>query len=264
VTRPETAGHSFLAAWREYRPAGLPYILPGDEVLLEPKARDRWTSTFGSWEEYSTQKDFGSSDGGRLHLGLIPMPFVGDLLEARAYVLLLNPGLDPLDYYAESSSPDYRAALLANLAQSPDRGMLFLDPAFAFHSGYRYWHGRLTRVIQAVAKQLGQAYGEARRLVQRRFCAIELYPYHSTHWDLPDRIAARLHSATLVRRFVHEVALPRARAGDATVLVTRRAKAWGIDPAPGVVVYEGMARRGAYLGPKSDGGRALIEQFVRS
>jgi hypothetical protein len=142
--------------------------------------------------------------------------------------------------------------------------MLFLDPAFAFHSGYRYWHGRLTRVIQAVSERLGQEYGEARGLVQRRFCAIELCPYHSTGWSLPGRIASRLASATLVRRFVHDIVLPRARAGEAAVVVTRQAQAWGVEPGSGVVVYEGMARRGAYLGPKSDGGRALLEQFVRS
>jgi hypothetical protein len=111
------ADHPLLAAWRKFRLADAPHVLPGEEALLEPRARDRWTCCFRSWEEFSTQDNFGASDGGGLHLGLLPMPFVGDLLGARAYVLLLNPGLDPLDYYAEFSASDYGAALLANLGQ---------------------------------------------------------------------------------------------------------------------------------------------------
>lgn len=216
------------------------------------------------WTEYASQPDFGVPDGGRLHLGLIPLPFVGNPMSARAFILLLNPGLDPIDYHAELGVPAYRAALLANLRQADSsRGMLSLDPEFAWHGGYRYWHGRLARVISAVGAELKLSYGEARQVVQRELCVMEVFPYHSVTWRLPARIAARLRPAALARRFVHEVVLPRAQARDALVVVTRQAPAWGLTAGPGVVVYEGMARRAAHLGPDSAGGRALIKHLCR-
>ena len=50
------------------------------------------------------------------------MPFVGDLQSADVFLVLLNPGLGPLDYYGEEKNePGYREALLANLGVRPER-----------------------------------------------------------------------------------------------------------------------------------------------
>jgi hypothetical protein len=189
------------------------------------------------------------------------MPFAGDLLGARVYVLLLNPGLEPLDYFGEWEVPAFRASLLENYAQMGRNGMLFLDPKFAWHGGFRYWHGRLSRVISSLAERLGVTYGVARQRVQRNICVLEAYPYHSVRWALPERVARRLHSAQLIRAFVHDVIRPRAKGGEAVIIVTRRATTWGLTSDSGVVVYEGMARRGAHIGPTSSGGRAIIEHL---
>jgi hypothetical protein len=232
-------------------------------VLLEPEVKLRWICSFKGWSPYLTQNDFGSTNSGRLHLGLLPMPFAGDLLRARVYVLLLNPGLEPLDYFAEWEVPAFRAAVLANYAQAPPGGMFFLDQHFAWHGGGRYWSGRLRGVISELSTRLDVPYGTAQQRLQRDVCVLEMFAYHSTQWQLPPKIAARLRSSELIRSFVHEVLQPRAAVGDATLIVTRQSRAWGLHEGPGIVIYKGMVRRGAHMGPTSSGGAALLEQLAR-
>jgi hypothetical protein len=57
--------------------------------------------TLGGWLEAYRSLDYCASHDRRLHLGLLPQPFFGDLRRASIYVLLLNPGLGPDDYYDE-------------------------------------------------------------------------------------------------------------------------------------------------------------------
>ena len=263
MTNNSPSNHPLLEAWGSFLPQQPPYLLAGDEVLLEPEVRDKWTCSLDGWSQYVAQDDARSVKAGRLQLGLLPMPFAGDLLRARAYVLLLNPGWEPLDYFAEWEVPAFRAAVLANYAQAPSHGMFFLDPQFAWHGGGRYWNGRLKGVITALSARLAIPHRSARQRLQQDVCVLEMFAYHSAEWRLPSRIEARLRSSELVRTFVHDVLQPRASAGEATIIVTRKCSEWGLRPGRGIVVYEGMSRRGAHIGPTSRGGAALLEQLAR-
>jgi len=91
----------------------------------------------------------------RLHLGLLPQPFGGDPLSARVVVLLLNPGLGPHDAFAESTQPDFQAALMATLRRANGGSFLFLDPHFGWHGGFQWWNRKLERTIQELAKEMG-------------------------------------------------------------------------------------------------------------
>ena len=48
---------------------------------------------------------------------------MGDMLNASIYVLMLNPGLGPGDYF-EYKVPSFRQALLANLRQERITGVM--------------------------------------------------------------------------------------------------------------------------------------------
>jgi hypothetical protein len=67
-----------------------------------------------SWDDFLKASDF-SKDDHRLHVSLIPQPFFGNVDSARVVILTLNPGLNPIDYYAECFVDQYRRALLENL-----------------------------------------------------------------------------------------------------------------------------------------------------
>ena len=96
------------------------------------------------------------------------------MLNASIYVLMLNPGLGPGDYF-EYKVPSLRRALIANLRQKRRRGVLpfiFLDPRFAWHGGFGYWDGKLKGVMEALAESKGISLADARSTLgsQARCC----------------------------------------------------------------------------------------------
>jgi hypothetical protein len=139
-----------LKAWANWQPKCAPYVLgPDGPVLDTARSREAIVNIKGSPQAYSAP-DFGGQNASRLHLGLLPQPFLGDLRRASIYILLLNPGLGPTDYYGEYEVPSYRKALQANLKQRVDKDsvpFLFLDPPFAWHGGFGWWHAKLGSVI---------------------------------------------------------------------------------------------------------------------
>ncbi len=75
-----------------------PYI-PENETKLKQNP-DAYCLTLKSFDAYIKSKDFGNKDRW-LHTGLLPMPYIGYLKKASIFILTLNPGLKPLDYYSE-------------------------------------------------------------------------------------------------------------------------------------------------------------------
>jgi hypothetical protein len=143
---------------------GPPYALAADLAVLAQAGA--YTVTLKSYEEY-LETALENPNDTRLHLGLLPQPWFGDLTSATVFVLMLNPGLNPGDYYAEYRVPSFRAALISNLRSEPNRGypLLFLDPEFSWHPGARYFRTRLHWLALALARQRGTSYREALAVV---------------------------------------------------------------------------------------------------
>ena len=145
---------SLLNEWRKWNSGDFPYVLDTDANVLESPSWKPWTAKYRGWRKATGDPDFCKSEDKRLHLGLIPVPFMGDMLNASIYVLMLNPGLGPGDYF-EYKVPSFRKALLANLRQERITGVMpfvSLDPQFAWHGGFSYWHQKLKGVIEALAR----------------------------------------------------------------------------------------------------------------
>src|SRR5439155_1739967 len=101
-------------AWRTFAPKDPPHLLPGDEALRCPSS-GATVRLFRTLDEYTTDEAFADPADASLHLGLIPIPLIGPLSSGRVFILMLNPGLHPADYYGEAESNPYRQALIANL-----------------------------------------------------------------------------------------------------------------------------------------------------
>ncbi len=253
-----------LESWAHWRQESAPYVLDQDQAVLESTRSSMATVTRTSWEDASASPEFCGPDDSLFHLGLLPQPFFGDVLHAKVYVLLLNPGLGPQDYYGEYKVPDYREALLANLQQRYIDGgssFLFLDPRYAWHSGFGWWHGKLVRLIQEIANSWQVSLSEARARLASLMASIELVPYHSRRFKDPDRWLSSLHSVKLAREFVKECVLPRANRGEAIVIVTRKVAEWGDLKGRGVITYNSTQARAAHLTPESAGGRAILDHL---
>ncbi len=251
-----------LQEWANWKCDRPPFVLGLDKDELDSR-RDR-TIVIPSWANAYRDKDFGAPDKDlRLHLGLLPQPFCGDLQHASIYVLLLNPGLSPHDYYGEHKVAQYSKALLANLKQrSGSVPFFFLDPQYSWHSGFDWWHRKLAKVIESLAKSWGLSFRDARVRLARELASIELVPYHSARpWD---GWIQRLRSVALARSFVHDKVVPRVKQGKAIVIVTRQAKVWKLqEDDNNIICYRAQEARAAHLGPKSRGGKAILRHLTR-
>lgn len=248
--------HALISAWNRFKPEQPPYVLPGDEVVLN---EEHLYCRHAGWDGFVADPDFGVPGNSQLHLDLLPVPFVGNLKTASVFLLMLNPGFGPHDYFGEYAVPEYRGALLDNLRQTRSNSFLFLDPRFSWHGGYDYWHTKLRNVIITFARSVGISYGQARQFFQSNIAALELTPYHSVNFTVPGRVFNALHSVQLARAFVHEELLPRARAGECLVVVTRAVKGWQLPTHKNVIAYTATEARSAHLSPKSRGGSAILK-----
>lgn len=144
-------------------------------------------------------------------------------------VLLLNPGFAHADYFAESRMPVFRRRLEATLRQdftSTELPLLWLDPEFCWHGGFGWWERRLRSVAGEIARErFDGRYLDALRSLAGRIAQIELVPYHSPTFGAHSLIE-QLPSVTMVRTCVREHLLPRARAGETTIIVLRGNARW--------------------------------------
>lgn len=254
-----------LKAWRDWKFNSPPFLLGDDGVLLSGPKPETRVAIHSSWESFIEMRDFGVPGDTRLHLGLIPVPFAGDLERAKVIVLLLNPGLEPDDYFGEFKVPGFRDRLVDNLRQDFNRTeypFVYLDPAISWHSGYRWWHGKFQGVIVGLAKAWDVSYAEARRHLARLLACVELVPYHSVSYGLSARIRGGLRSTQLAREYVHDVLQPRSDTGEVIIVVTRHCAEWGLAESAHVITYSGSETRAAHLTPKSRGGQRILD-FAR-
>ena len=229
-------------------------MLPGDEILRE---RTRSWCCVDTWEGYTNSAEFASPADTRFHLGLIPVPFIGNLARASVFVLLLNPGFGPHDYYADLKVRAFRTARIANLRQRSRVPFVEFDPEFSWHGGFRYWHSKLSNVISHFSKNVGISFGEARKFVQSQLAAIQLVPYHSATFALSAGVMTEMASVNLAKRYVHEVLLPKAKLRECLIIVARSGRLWDLRDSPTVIVYNGAEARSAHLSIGSRGGTAM-------
>lgn len=248
----QSAYVDLVSAWRAVKPPG-PYVLPGDEQAI-----DRWGRKvdYSSFEQYCADTNFGRPDK-RLHLGLVPIPYMGNLQAATVFLLNAQPGLHPIDYFSEQRFTAYRRMLLNNLHQKDVKPFPFLGPELSWHSGGDYWVGRFGDLPLKLAGSSGSLRA-AREGLGERVAVLELVPYHGESFGVPDAVIDGLRSVALVQRFARENLLPRARNGEILVVVIRRQRDWGLPRLRNVVIYDSPHARGGYLTSKTPGGKEIL------
>lgn len=227
--------------WSQHNTTGLH---PADASAVNIADHITWNSSAQAAANAAALKGPKSSFHQKLHLGLFPQPFVGNIRQASVYILFGNPGLSPQDYIDELDTPKYRAHCIANLAgQLSHFGPLQED---ALHTGaYRYWNSTFNRLIKETGEKLGLPAKEARAWVLRQVATIEAGAYHSPKF--PVGVFEQLPSTEAAHDFVHGHVMKRVANGECIVFVWRQARLWALDEQPGIKVRDRRKANGRYL-----------------
>jgi|GEM_PF-4441752 len=65
----------------------------------------------------------------------------------------------------------------------------------------------------------------------------------------------------IIKAFVHEYVVPRAKNNKAIIIATRHSEMWQLPKHRDIVVYNSVESRAAYLNLKSKGGKKIIEHL---
>ena len=253
--------------WRKFVPEKAPFFHPDDREVLDNNGCLPNETEPIDHESYLASTRFGEPNDTRFHLSLLPVPYVGDVVNAEITVLLLNPGFQHSEYWAETAVPAFRDRLLRNIRQDflPGESPFFcLDPQFCWYSGFHWWEKKLRSVIRLIAQEKFEgSYREAMKDLSHRLACIELIPYHSSSFG-DHKLIGHLPSACLATKFVCDYLLRSHDKPSKTVVVTRQVKAWSLDKFkndPNLIIYERGHTLGASLGPKSLGGKAILRRY---
>lgn len=247
-----------LSAWRGINLSKSPFILNGDHILIEKGC----CHSYSCFNDYISDSDFGIASPHKIHAGLIPIPYAGDILNANIYILALNPGFGPHDYYAESYNNEFRKARIQQLRQEHMDNLYpwsDLNPLFCWHGGWKYWTSRLGDIINKLSEQKRTPYKEALMLLSKNIACLEYVPYHSKSYGIRRSIVDKMLSSTLMKAFVHDYVVPKAIRGDAIIVVTRHVDVWELPQNHNIVTYNAAESRAAYLNLKSPGGKMIAK-----
>ena len=253
-----------------WNPGSAPYILEADVEADADFLKNHATVTHHGWDEARQARDFDCKTDRRFHIGLLPVPFMGNLSTASIYVLMTNPGVTRNDY-KEYEERAFRSALLANLKQERLDGCLpfpYLDPQFDWHDGFKYWDGKLGKTIQKLAEARGISEPQARTEMGDKLAVIQLVPYHSANGPNDSKRLNSLPSVHLAGEFVRDTVVKRVSAKQAIVIAMRRVKKWDQYLPADLTEEQGVIKsanpgeaRAANLSPTSRGGCAILRHL---
>lgn len=250
-----------INCWRQVDFNKKPYIHKKDEVLLK--------SDFHNYQDFNAcikNKNFGFDDS-KFHLNLVPVPYAGNILDAKIYILMLNPGFGILDYYSETRDSLYKDYAIKNVRQElndDDFPFLYLNPKFLWHGGGQYWEGKLRDIIHNIAQSGSLSYVDSLSFLSKNIAVLELVPYHSKSYTLKDKIYSQLYTPKMMLDFVHDHVIPKATAGKACIISTRKSKLWSLPQNENIVIYEKGQTRGAHLSGNTSGGKKILEFLSRN
>ena len=250
-----------VESWRNCSFELPPYLFSRDNFLKDGPYSN-FICDYRSFSDFIDSKEFCSVSDTRLHVGLLPIPYIGNLQKSSVFILMLNPGLGPGDYFAEHTIKNYRVALIKNLRQdntNDEYPFLFLDPQFSWHPGFVYWQSKLHEIITQLADQSNYQ-ASLKQLAQNISC-LQLVPYHSKSFHFPPSILRKLGSTKLIIEYVQDELAPKARREDILVIVIRGKSIWNLPKHKNIIIYESNEARFARLTLSSHGGKAIAQQL---
>ena len=175
----------------------------------------------------STLENFKKEKGNqnKIFINLLPIPFLGDVVNAKVYILMGNPGFHSSAYIDEVENEDYVKLIKKNLLLSSDSFICLKDEAKET-GGYKYWSqkGRIPKISQALDNINNKSSAENYKFVRDSVCIVESIAYHSC--AKPNNELYKLPSSKLTKRLVNEYIQNRVYEKKAMCFVWRSASFW--------------------------------------
>jgi len=243
-----------------------PYIHPKDKFFNDNE--DQFYK-HKYYDAFINDKEFGHKNN-KFHLGLLPSPYGGDIENAEIYILMLNPGFSKIDYKTQELFFDDIKNELRQNRNKLDYPFMFLDPKCLWTGGGAWCERKLRDIVELFMDIFKLSYRDALKELSKRIAMIELFPYHSASFDLPKGAKLdKIPSVEMIKKFVKDYVIEKAKRKDAVVVVTRSVKMWFEEKDiedykknyhDNIVIYPANLARSASLSEGSEGYKK-IEKF---
>lgn len=163
---------------------------------------------------------------------VMPLPYLGNLLDAKFYLLMLNP---TPNHVVWNDDFDLQFVAETNLSQK-DRKFypLMIDEC----PGHKRW----TTFFRPLVNELPSLNWDPYWWLSDKVCMCNLIPFASSHFKDKDDIF-KMSVFVKLREVVQELAKDEEKC----FLVARRPEVWGLKEAKNVKVLNGIERRGVHL-----------------
>lgn len=206
-------------------------------------------------------QDFQSQfDPKAIHTNMYCKPFIGNIEEAKIFILYGNPGLALGDYQDEHHDQKYIKKLNQELNFVSD-GFLYLDEVSKNTGGYKYWktENRFKNIIDQYSLAKDISYVESFNEIKKSICLLESIGYHSTR--TPYFKPQELPSSRMNKRLVHEYLLPKAQRGEIFIFSWRQSSFWDLTQSKNVLLRDKNTARNSYFSSKET---SEILEFLNS
>ncbi len=213
--------------WREFDFNSDPLIHKKDKYLISNPKCKKYLNESKTHLDFVSNNDY-FSDSTQVHINLIPVPYIGDITNSKIFLLMTNPGIDNIDYFAENSSEHLKQRLIENLRQELNHEFkfLYLQPELLWHGASIYWQNKFSPLINYLIKEHGNSYREASKIISDRIAIIQYFPYHSKSFQLPNHILSNIESNKKIVNFVQNYLLPKAKKEEVCLICARRIGDW--------------------------------------
>jgi len=215
--------------WRQLNLKRRPFIHKEDRDNLLNVGREDLT-----FQRYISNAENLFISNTKIHSGLIPVPYTGNLKSAQIFLLMINPGFHHNDYYSETIN-DFKQALINNLRQEnidDNYPFVYLNPKFCHTSGGEYWLRKFDNIIEKLKVTLPRStYEEILKLISRNICSLELFPYHSKNFKIGKKTLGNLESVKRIKGFL-KIKIENNKHG-VILSCLRRPKDWDIPSTAG-------------------------------
>lgn len=161
------------------------------------------------------------------HNQMIPVPYVGDVQNAKIFYLTGNPGYEHADYFNNQHTSGLINELRNNLIQEnldKDYPFFCLNPKYSHTGGYRYWMSRLKKLRAKMSIDLKMSQTETLEFLGKNLAVLELTGYPSK--SMNHNIINNLESKRLITEFVDKDLVKRK---DVLILFARSSNLWNLN-----------------------------------
>lgn len=173
--------------WLEL-PKGPPHILPEDLAIIQ--------------RSKTTPAKLG------LRLEVLPVPYLGNPIEAKILLLCLNPGFSQQDLRVYDNDPKCNEENIKTLTFESNPPFFYLNQKFSDTGGYKWW--------SKILKECLARFGEDR--VSHKFMCLQYIAYHSvTFINPPSILESQNFTFDLLRKAMNQ---------EKIIVVMRSKKLW--------------------------------------